>query len=59
MLVISRKLGEEVRIGSAVVKINRVRGRQVWLAIDAPREVPITRPSTKKSEADKEEKVSK
>lgn len=55
MLVISRRPGEEVRIGNAVVKINKVRGRQVWLAIDAPREVPITRP-----EADKaEEEVSK
>ena len=43
MLVISRREGELVRIGDAVVRITRVKGKTVYLAIDAPKEIEVRR----------------
>lgn len=45
MLVLSRKLGESVIIGDHRVKITvtKINGKQVKLAIDAPREVVVCR----------------
>lgn len=44
MLVLTRKVGERLRIGEdIVVEILRMKGNQVRIGIDAPREVPIVR----------------
>lgn len=44
MLVLSRRPGESLRIGhEVVVTIIEVRGDQVRIGIDAPREVPVNR----------------
>lgn len=44
MLVLSRKKGEQIRIGDdVVVTVQRLNGNRVALAIEAPREVPIAR----------------
>lgn len=44
MLVLSRKTGEEVRIGDdIVVKVTRVQGGRVRIGIEAPQHVAITR----------------
>ena len=44
MLVLTRKLGESVRIGDdVVVTVVGVRGNQIRLGIDAPQEVKIRR----------------
>ena len=44
MLILTRKLGEVVRIGDEVtVRVLEVRGNQVRLGIDAPAEVRIYR----------------
>lgn len=44
MLVLSRKVGQSLRIGDDVlVKVVEVRGQQVRLGIEAPEEVSITR----------------
>ncbi|KAA5545449.1 carbon storage regulator [Roseiconus nitratireducens] len=44
MLVLSRKDGQSIHIGSdIVVKVSQVNGSRVKLAIEAPREVPIRR----------------
>lgn len=44
MLVLSRKVGEEIVIGSDVVlRVSRIRGNQVSLAIEAPKGVVIRR----------------
>lgn len=43
MLVLSRKSGESIQIGDAVVTVVRSRNGTVRLAIEAPREVPIVR----------------
>ncbi len=44
MLVIARKIGQTIRIGDDIeVTISAIRGDQVRLAIQAPREVPILR----------------
>ena len=44
MLILTRKLGEVVRIGDEVtVRVLEVRGNQVRLGIDAPAEVRIFR----------------
>jgi len=42
MLKLTRRRGESVRIGNAVVTIEHT-GNHVRLAIDAPRNVPIVR----------------
>ncbi len=44
MLVLTRKLGEVIRVGDAVtVRVLEVKGNQVRLGIDAPVEVRIYR----------------
>lgn len=44
MLVIARKIGQTIRIGDNIeVTISAIRGDQVRLAIQAPREIPILR----------------
>ena len=44
MLILTRKLGEAIRIGdNAVIKIVEIRGGQVRLGITAPKEIPVHR----------------
>jgi carbon storage regulator len=44
MLVLTRKLGEEIVIGSSItVKVVAVQGDRVRIGIDAPRSVPVDR----------------
>jgi carbon storage regulator len=44
MLILTRKVGEVIRIGDAVtVRVLEVRGGQVRLGVDAPTEVRIFR----------------
>jgi carbon storage regulator len=44
MLVVARKLGEEVIIGEDVcVRVVAIRGDQVRLGISAPRDIPVDR----------------
>lgn len=42
-LVLSRKLGETIMVGEIPVKVIRIAGGTVRLAIDAPRQVKILR----------------
>lgn len=45
MLVISRKEGQLIKIGSDItITVNQIRGNRVVVGIDAPKEIPITRP---------------
>lgn len=49
MLILERTLDTELTIGSDIrVRVHKVRGRRVWLAIDAPRTVPILRAEAKR-----------
>ncbi len=44
MLVLRRKIGEEVRIGeNVIVKVLAVNGRAIRLGIEAPEYIPIWR----------------
>jgi carbon storage regulator len=44
MLVLSRQLGETIRIGRDIeVKVVGIRGGKVSLGIQAPRQVPVNR----------------
>lgn len=44
MLILSRKVGEQIVIGqNIVVSVQKVGGNRVSLAIDAPREIHIMR----------------
>jgi len=44
MLILTRKLGEEIRINEdIVIKVLRLQGRQVAIGIAAPVEVPVHR----------------
>ena len=44
MLILTRRIGESVLIGDQVkVKVLSVRGNQVRLGIDAPREIRVNR----------------
>jgi carbon storage regulator len=44
MLVLSRKQNEQIVIGKNVrIKVMMIRGNQVRLAVEAPRQVPIFR----------------
>lgn len=54
MLVLTRKLNEQILIGDGIViTVVAIRGGQVRLGVDAPRQIPITRPkAAPKGEAD-------
>jgi carbon storage regulator len=43
ILVLTRKVGQSLVIGDAVVEINRVSGNRVILGIKAPRSVSVVR----------------
>ncbi|QEG43573.1 carbon storage regulator [Roseimaritima ulvae] len=44
MLILSRKLGETIQVGSnVVIKVTAVKGGRVQIGIDAPQEVAIRR----------------
>lgn len=44
MLVLTRKLNQEIRIGeNVVVRVLEIRGNQIRLGIVAPPEVPVLR----------------
>ncbi len=44
MLVLTRKVGEQIRVGEDIVlTLVRIQGDKVRLGIDAPRDVPIHR----------------
>jgi carbon storage regulator len=44
MLVLTRKPGEAIRIGDNVlITINVIKGNQVRVGIDAPKDVPVVR----------------
>lgn len=44
MLVLSRKIGEEIRIGNdIVVKVNRIAGGRVSIGVEAPDHIKIVR----------------
>lgn len=48
MLVLTRKVDESVTIGNeVVVRIRRIKGNRVTIAIEAPKEVKITRSELK------------
>jgi carbon storage regulator CsrA len=44
MLVLTRKIGESIRIGDHItIEVRRVAGNRVTIAVDAPRDVRILR----------------
>lgn len=43
MLVLSRKLNEQIVIGDAVLTVVAIRGNTIRLGIDAPQSVPVKR----------------
>ena len=43
MLVLSRKLQEQILVEEVVITVLEIRGRTVKIGIDAPRDVPIRR----------------
>ena len=50
MLVLSRKIGEQIKIGAdVIVTLLRVMGDRARIGIDAPREVPIIRTEIEES----------
>jgi carbon storage regulator len=61
MLVLTRKIGEEIIIGGTIrVKVADIRGSRVRLAIEAPRELSVQRQeiaNALKEEAEKFELV--
>jgi len=60
MLVLSRRIGEEIMLGDNIrVVVNRIAGNRVTIGIQAPREVQIVRgeliPTTTKDEDESEQ----
>lgn len=43
MLILSRRVGEAIVVGDAVITINRVAGNRVTVGIKAPPEIAIRR----------------
>ena len=45
MLVLTRKSGETLKIGDdIVITVVKIKGNQVRIGIDAPKEIPVIRP---------------
>lgn len=44
MLCLGRKVGQQIKIGDAVVTVLEVRGSIVRLGVEAPREIQVSRP---------------
>lgn len=51
MLVLSRKEGQQLLIGGYLVQINKIRGGQVVLGVEAPLDVPVLRAEVAEREA--------
>lgn len=47
MIKIDLRYGEHLRIGDAVVRLERKTGQLACLVVDAPKEVPVRRTSAK------------
>lgn len=43
MLVLSRKVGEQLIVGEARIVVSKIAGNRVTLGIEAPSDVPIVR----------------
>lgn len=44
MLILTRRVGEKINVGNDItIEVRRIRGKQVSIAIDAPRETPVFR----------------
>lgn len=52
MLILSRKQNEAVRIGDAVIRIGRIKGNSVRIAIEAPRSTRIVRCELERKDAE-------
>jgi len=49
MLVLTRGIGDEIRIGKdIVVKVLDVQGKKVQLGVEAPKDVKVLRPEPEK-----------
>ena len=49
MLKLTRRIGETIQIGNdIIIEVTAIRGRQVQLAINAPKDVSILRDDAKK-----------
>ena len=58
MLILTRKVGEMIRIGDAVViRVLEVRGSQVRLGVDAPADVRIFREEVYRAAQEKGEQA--
>lgn len=56
MLILSRKLNEEIRIGNNItIKIVMIKEGKVRIGIDAPKEIPVVRKELLASEIEKGE----
>lgn len=54
MLVLSRKVGEQLIVGDNIVlTVNRISGNRVAIGIEAPREVSVVRGELNQKELDK------
>ena len=60
MLILPRKIGEQVQIGDAItVTVLDVDGEKVRLGIEVPRDVPVYRPDVRQQiEADQARRAS-
>ena len=43
MLVLSRRVGESIRIGNAVLTVLKIKGRQISVGVEASKEIPVQR----------------
>jgi carbon storage regulator len=44
MLILTRRIGESVRIGDEItVKVIEIKGTQIRIGIEAPKEIPVHR----------------
>ena len=58
MLILTRKIGEMIRIGDAVtIRVLEVRGSQVRLGVDAPTDVRIFREEVYRATQEKDDDV--